>query len=235
MRAGESPVRGRLGRLWRESVRPLLVLLLLLTSFRSAVADWNDVPSGSMQPTILEGDRVVVNRLAYDLKVPFTTWHLAQWADPKRGDVVVLVSPADGRRLIKRVVGIPGDRIEVRGQRLVVNDRPAIYAPLMKRDLLARGLASFPLNAMARETVEGRSHMVLSEIADGPGSDAGPLWVPEGRYFLMGDHRDSSFDSRFWGFAERREILGRAVGVAFSLDHERHFAPRRERFALSLD
>src|SRR5262245_2917538 len=73
---------------WLYWVKPLAILLLLITMFRSAVADWNDVPTGSMKPTILEGDRVFVNKLAYDLKVPFTTMHLATWSDPKRGDIV---------------------------------------------------------------------------------------------------------------------------------------------------
>ncbi len=229
------PSRERLVRLWRESVRPILVLVLLLTSFRSAVADWNDVPSGSMEPTILEGDRVFVDRIAYDLKVPFTTWRLARWADPRRGDVVVLASPVDGRRLIKRVVGIPGDVIEVRGERLIVNGTPASYAPLTAREAAAHGLASFPLATMAQETVDGRTHLVMTEAASGPGSDVGPLEVPAGQYFLMGDHRDDSFDSRFWGFADRRLILGRALGVAFSLDHNHHLAPRRQRCATRLD
>jgi signal peptidase I len=231
----ETAVRSRMARVWRESVRPLLVLGFLLMSFRSAIADWNDIPSTSMQPTLLVGDRVVVNRVAYDLKVPFTTWHVAQWSDPERGDVVVLRSPVDGTRLIKRVVGIPGDVIEVRAQRLRVNGQEATYAPLGEGESAARGLATFPLAAMARETVAGRSHMVLAEAFDGPGSDLGPLEVPAGQYFVMGDHRDSSYDSRFWGFAERRLILGRAVCVAFSLDHGRHFAPRRERFGARLD
>ena len=229
------PVRERLRRVWRESVRPLLVLVIVLTSFRSAIADWNDVPSGSMQPTILEGDRVFVNRVAYDLKVPFTTLRLASWADPKRGDVVVLVSPVTGERLIKRVVGVPGDVIEVRQQRLMVNGQWASYEPLAEDAAISHGIASFPLAAMAEETVAGRRHMVMAESASGPGSDAGPLRVPEGEYFLMGDHRDSSYDSRFWGFAKRRAILGRAVGVAFSLDHEHYFMPRRARFMARME
>ena len=108
-------------RLWQEWLRPLILVVAVMAPLRSAVADWNDVPTGSMKPTILEGDRVVVNKLAYDLKVPFTTWHLAQWDDPERGDIVVFWSPADGKRLVKRAVGIPGDKIELRDNMLVVN------------------------------------------------------------------------------------------------------------------
>jgi len=80
-------------RWWRQEIRPLLILALVLFSIRSSLADWNNVPTGSMKPTILEGDRVFVNKLAYDLKVPFTTWHIAQWSNPQRGDIVVFFSP----------------------------------------------------------------------------------------------------------------------------------------------
>ena len=86
--------------LWNEWIKSLLIVLVTVGGFRSAIADWNDVPSGSMKPTILEGDRIVVNKLAYDLKVPFTRWRLARWTSPQRGDIVVLFSPADGKPII---------------------------------------------------------------------------------------------------------------------------------------
>ena len=117
------------GRVWNEWVRPLLVLVIVLGSLRSAVADWNDVPSRSMEPTILPGDRIFVNKLAYDLKIPFTTVRILHWADPQRGDIVVLWSPYDGKRLVKRVVAVPGDLIEAKGHRLTLNGRPAQYVP----------------------------------------------------------------------------------------------------------
>src|SRR4026208_1998709 len=101
-----SPVNTKLNRFWKEWMRPLLVILIITSSFRSALADWNDVPTGSMKPTIQEGDRVVVNKLAYALKVPFTMVRLWKWDDPHRGDIVVLFSPEDGVRLVKRVVGL---------------------------------------------------------------------------------------------------------------------------------
>src|SRR6266571_4011946 len=95
-------------KIWRE-YRGFAVFIVLMVIFRSALADWNVVPTGSMKPTILEGDRVLVNKLAYDLKVPFTTWHIAQWDNPRRGDIVVFYSLKDGTRLVKRVIGLPGD------------------------------------------------------------------------------------------------------------------------------
>ena len=90
-----------------NEIRVFALMILVVSSLRSALADWNDVPTGSMKPTIQEGDRVVVNKLAYDLKVPFTTIEILKWDDPQRGDIVVLFSPVDGVRLVKRVVAFP--------------------------------------------------------------------------------------------------------------------------------
>src|SRR3954449_2152472 len=92
-----------------SELRSIALLALVIFAARSSLADWNDVPSGSMKPTILEGDRLYVNKLAYDLKIPFTTFHLAEWSNPQRGDIVVFFSPHDGQRLVKRAVGLPGD------------------------------------------------------------------------------------------------------------------------------
>src|SRR5438067_11429084 len=121
-------MKKKLHKLWREHIRPLAVIILVLCSIRSAVADWNTVPTGSMKPTIMEGDRIWVNKLAYDLKVPFTTWHLAEWADPRRGEIVVFNSPADGKRLVKRIVGIPGDTVQLVNDQLIINGEAAHYA-----------------------------------------------------------------------------------------------------------
>src|SRR5215510_3748124 len=125
-----STLRSRARLWWRKEIQPLVILALVLFAIRSSLADWNDVPTGSMKPTIVEGDRVYVNKLAYDLKVPFTTWHLAQWGDPQRGDVVVFFSPHDGKRLVKRVIGLPGDTIELRNNVLLLNGQPTQYQPL---------------------------------------------------------------------------------------------------------
>src|SRR5215216_5457232 len=105
---------------WRKEIRPFLIIMLVMFSIRSSFADWNDVPTGSMKPTIIEGDRVFVNKLAYDLKVPFTTWHIAEWGNPQRGEVVVFYSPDQGIRMVKRVVGVPGDVLELRNNVLIL-------------------------------------------------------------------------------------------------------------------
>src|SRR5881296_2233777 len=123
-------LRTKMKHWWRKEIRPLLILALIVFSIRSSLADWNDVPTGSMKPTILEGDRVFINKLAYDLKVPFTTWHIAEWSNPQRGDIVVFFSPKDGTRLVKRVIGLPGDTIELRNGQLFINDQPVDYTTL---------------------------------------------------------------------------------------------------------
>ena len=174
----------RLQRLWREWVRPLLGVVIVFGSFRSACADWNDVPTGSMKPTILEGDRIFVNKLAYDLKIPFTTLHLAEWGDPKRGDIVVLWSPYDEKRLVKRVVGIPGDTIETPRGRLFVNHQAAAYSSLLRRP--APGRLTGDEAVFQRETVEGKAHPVMSARhglwnLPGRGRGARRALLPDGR------------------------------------------------------
>ena len=206
-------------------VRVFILMLLIISSLRSALADWNDVPTGSMKPTIEEGDRVVVNKLAYDLKIPFTMIEVAKWSDPKHGDIVVLFSPADGVRLVKRVIGLPGDRLELRDNQLFVNGKAAEWKRVGQREDDEQG-TSF----VVEETMYGKTHDVMFTPQIPAMRSYGPLVVPPGRYFVMGDNRDNSNDSRFIGMIERRRIVGKAMAVAFSLDRAHWFRPRLHRF-----
>ncbi|HET7433141.1 MAG TPA: signal peptidase I [Thermoanaerobaculia bacterium] len=213
-----------------QEIRIFLLMILVVSSLRSALADWNDVPTGSMKPTIQEGDRVVVNKLAYDLKIPFTTVEVAKWGDPKRGDIVVLFSPADGTRLVKRVVALPGDRVAMANNQLFVNDKPASWSPMETFDDREEGLAF-----ITNETLLGRTHKVMFTPQIQAVRSFATIVVPQGNYFVMGDNRDNSNDSRFIGFIERRRIVGQAVAVAFSLDRAHYFVPRFERFFEALN
>ncbi len=229
----QAPSRAR--RFWTETAKPLLTLLLVVTAVRSAIADWNDVPSGSMRPTIVEGDRVFVNKLAYDLKVPYTTWHLAQWSNPKRGDIVVFYSPADGIRLVKRVIGLPGDQIQMVNEELIVNGQAAKYEALPQEiaDVLPASEQAGCI--FANEQAQGsRPHAMMVKPSMQAPRTFGPLVVPPGKYFMMGDNRDNSFDSRFYGPVARERIVGRATMVVMSLNHDRYYCPRWQRFFSSL-
>jgi signal peptidase I len=221
--------------LWLQWIRPLALPFLLITAAKSAFADVNYVPSGSMKPTILEGDVVFINKLAYDLRVPFTTVRLARWAAPTRGDIVVCFAPDDGTRLVKRVVGQPGDTIELRDDLLYVNGNRQTYAPLaawVTRDLDPAERVSA---VFARETLGNRAHAVMALPGRPALRDFGPVRVPAGHYFMMGDNRDNSRDSRYFGFMPRADIIGEANAVVVSADLAHWLRPRFDRFFTGLD
>jgi signal peptidase I len=228
-------LRDRARHWWCKEIRWWLVIGLVVFSIRSSLADWSDVPTGSMKPTILEGDRVFVNKLAYDLKVPFTTRHLAEWSNPRRGDVVVFFSPRDRTRLVKRVVGLPGDTIELRNNRLVLNGKPVEYQPIAEELLHDVAVTDRASQVFAVEKLADRRHAVAAIPSVPARRDFGPCLVPEGHYFMMGDNRDNSFDSRYFGSVERRQIVGRATAVALSFDRENYWNPRWQRFFTALD
>jgi signal peptidase I len=230
-------VKTRLVTFWKVTARPILIFVLVMTAFRSAIADWNDVPTGSMKPTIVEGDRVLVNKLAYDLKVPYTTWHLAQWSHPKRGDIVVFYSPYDGTRLVKRVVGLPGDRVEMVNERLIINGTPAKYEPLP--EIISNVIPETDRRGayFAREMAESQSHshaIMLTPSQTAPRTFE-PFTVAANSYFMMGDNRDNSFDSRFYGPVPRSKIIGQATSIVISLDRNHYFLPRWTRFFNGLE
>jgi signal peptidase I len=230
----ESKGRERWKKLWREG-KSLLLTIAILMAVRSAIADWNDVPTGSMNPTIVQGDRVFVNKLAYDLKVPFTTWHLAQWSNPKRGDIVVFFSPADGMRLVKRVIGVPGDKIELADDRLLINGHPSVYDPLPMETGHDVPPDQDGLRVYAEEKAGGiPAHPVTIRPQRPALRTFGPKIVPAGEYFMMGDNRDNSNDSRYYGTVARSRIVGRALMVVLSLDRQHYFKPRWHRFFTEL-
>lgn len=227
------PLKDHMVKLWREWIKSVLLIVLVVTSLRSAVADWNDVPTGSMKPTILEGDRIVVNKLAYDLKVPFTTLRVATWDNPQRGDIVVLYSPSDGKRLVKRVVGVPGDTIAMQRNRLVVNSEQVAYSPL-EPELVAALELDLANRILAEEKLGTISHSVMLTPHAMSRSSFSEIVVPDDRYFVLGDNRDQSLDSRYFGYVERSRIVGQATAVAASVNPEDHYTPRWSRFFQAL-
>jgi signal peptidase I len=221
-----------LSKLWRDN-RKLIAFLLLMVLFRSAIADWNVVPSGSMLPTIREGDRIFVDKMAYDLRVPFTHIAIAHLHDPQRGDIVTIDSSAAHELIVKRLIGLPGDVIAMRDNVLYIDGKRASYQPVDVTGV--HGDAASP-GEYLDERLGRVSHVVrLSVLAPSPRRSFGPVVVPKGEYLMLGDNRDDSADSRFFGFFPRGELMGRTRHVAYSLDPERHFMPRMSRFGAALD
>jgi signal peptidase I len=220
-------------RSWLRRNRGFLVFLVGFGLFRTAIADWNPIPSGSMRPTLLEGDVVWVNRLAYDLKVPLTNVSLAVLGEPRRGDIVTFSSPKDGTRLIKRVIALPGDTVELRDDVLIVNGQAARYTdPLQVREDV--GYGRVVAATRATEALGGSSRRVQVLPRVGAMRSFGPVTVPPNHYFMLGDNRDNSFDSRYIGFVSRELLIGRAVRIVVSADITGHWLPRIERTAAKL-
>jgi signal peptidase I len=204
-------------RQYAESIGLALILAIVL---RSSFVQAYVIPSGSMEPTILVGDRIFVNKLAYGLRIPETIAgvpvpglssgkYLFRAAPIHRGDIIVFTAPYDRSiDLIKRVIGVPGDRVQVidgvvwrNGERIL---DPHAYLSTSEQ---ARSLYLATDNFPPRD-------------ARHPDRDPGPVVVPPGKLFMMGDNRDDSYDSRFWGFADQNDVEGRASVIYFSWNHD---------------
>ena len=216
-------MKKRMHLLWKNN-RSLIIFISLMLVFRSAFADWNTVPTGSMKPTILEGDRILVNRMAYDLRIPFTHISLHKIADPARGDIIIFDSEVTGDKMVKRVIGIPGDVVEMRNNELIINGERLSYA-----DLSTTGVMEDKT-----EDLLGIEHMIRVHRQGSQLSSFAPVTVPEGVYLALGDNRDNSSDSRVIGFVPRDEIVGRSRSVVMSFNYDNYYIPRSDRFFKSI-
>ncbi len=221
-------------RSWIKDNRGFLLFLVLFGVFRTAIADWNPIPSGSMRPTLLEGDVVLVNRVAYDLKLPLTDIALAHLGEPQRGDIVTFSSPKDGTRLIKRIVALPGDRVQMRDEVLFINGQAAHYSEPVA---LQEHLAGFNVDVAAvraREDVAGGQRVVQFMPGVQARRNFDTLVVPANSYFMLGDNRDNSEDSRYIGVVPRELLIGRAHRVLVSANILENWLPRLERVGQAL-
>jgi len=221
-------------RIWKEWRMTVFFIVFVIIPAKSSLADWNWVPTGSMNPTILEGDLVYVDKMAYDLRFPLTLYRLAKWSDPKRGDIVICFSPDNGTRLIKRVIAVPGDTIELKNNTLFLNGRPVTYTKIDSKytEYLSRKLKNRCILAM--EDLDGVIHAVMSTPSTQAIRSFPTITVPQDNYFVMGDNRDISKDSRTFGFVERKVIVGKGKRVIVSFDITDKYQPRLKRFFVSL-
>ena len=213
---------------YSRSFFPVILIVLLLRSF---LVEPFRIPSGSMMPTLLVGDFILVNKFAYGLRLPVLNKKVIEVGDPQRGDVMVFRYPREPTvDYIKRVVGVPGDRINYRGKVLYVNGRPmpqtamGIYTGVGSG---ARETGSF----LADENLGGVEHTILTHplAPDFPPQCRvlvnGPIVVPQGHYFMMGDNRDNSNDSRCWGLVPEENLVGKAFAIWMNWDGARNGFP----------
>jgi len=179
-----------------------------------------------MEPTLLDGDKVWVNKLAYDVKIPFTEISLANVSDPHRGDIVIIDSAAANKRLVKRIVGLPGDVVFMQNNALTINGNPAHYEVVSEQPDAAIIIEELPEST--HQARVSRSYLSRNSRS------YGPVEVPPNQYFVLGDNRDNSADSRIYSFIPREELIGRSSSVVFSLDRDNRYLPRTDRFLADL-
>jgi len=181
----------------QEYVEAIIIAILIAFFIRTFIIQAFKIPSGSMKPTLLVGDHILVNKFIYGVKLPYMRSTIIPILQPKRGDIIVFIYPEDrSKDFIKRVVGVSGDTLEIRNKKIFLN--------------------GLPYN-------DGHGVYVDDFIIPGaiqPRDNFGPVTVPKGHVFVMGDNRDQSYDSRFWGFVDQKDVMGKAVIIYWSWNKE---------------
>ncbi len=196
-------------------IKSFAVALLLFLVIRTFLVEAFRIPTGSMEKTLLVGDFLLVNKAVYGAQLPGTQKRLPSFAEPHRGDVVVFAPPHDpGKNYVKRLVGVPGDTLEMRDRVLSINGEPQVEQYVQHTD--ASGM-----DMVLQDMVWQRSYLVdkiRTENYHPTRDNWGPIVVPEGKFFMLGDNRDDSEDSRYWGFVDRGAIKGRPLFIYYSFD-----------------
>jgi signal peptidase I len=177
----------------REWTKSILIALVLALATRATVVQAFRIPTSSMEETLLVGDFLLVNKFLYGAKIPFTNFRLPKIREPKIGDIIVFRHPTEGKDFIKRCIGLPGDRVEIRNDVVYVNGEP-LDEPYKVLHGFSRSMSNF-----------------------------GPVLVPEDHLFMLGDNRHNSYDSRSWGPLHQKHIKGKAMVIYFSWDKQKHF------------
>lgn len=186
----------------RQYAEAFLIAIVLALLIRTFVVQAFKIPSGSMLPTLQIGDHILVNKFLYGAEIPFLGWRIPSLRNPQRGDIIVFKFPQDeGRDFIKRVIALPGEKVEIRGKRVLINGEPL------------------------EEPYSVHLDRAIQETPHSPRDYFSPVEVPQGQLFVMGDNRDYSMDSRFWGYLDMKKIKGKAFLIYWSWDRDR-FRPR---------
>jgi signal peptidase I len=204
---------------YKEWIEPFLIAAVVALFIRQFVVEAFKIPSGSMIPTLTIGDHLLVNKFIYGPRIPFTDSRIFAGKEPKRGDIIVFKYPQDeSKNFIKRVIGVPGDKIQIINGKLTINDQAVSLTPMGgPADTSVEAGQSFG-KPMFYEEQLGTVRHEIQYLHDQRGENFGPTIVPQASVFVMGDNRDNSQDSRFWGFVSYDKILGRALIIYWSWD-----------------
>ena len=195
----------------KEYAEAIVIAILIAVFIRTFIVQAFKIPSGSMKPTLEIGDHILVNKLSYGVKIPYLRKTLIPTGEPGRGDIAVFIYPVDqSKDFIKRVIGVGGDVIEIKNKKVFVND-----------------------TAIADSSAVHVEEVIFPKSIQ-PRDNCGPVKVPEGAIFVMGDNRDQSYDSRFWGFVRLEDVIGKAFIIYWSWDSDA-FSPRWNRIGKVLD
>jgi len=195
-----------------------LILFIIIYAFsRTAVADWSKVPTGSMEPTIYPGDYLLIDKTAYGASIPFINVKLWDTGTPERGDIITFIPPHDTKLYVKRVIGLPGDRIAIDSERVFINGVQVPYSELNTEAVVGSDDLFFKesLDTVTHDIKYSKGRPLLSRRLS--------VVVPDEKYFVMGDHRNNSADSRVWGFVEAGNIMGKVSRLVLSFASERGF------------
>jgi signal peptidase I len=208
--------------------RALFLCFLAVVIVRANIVELFRIPSSSMLPTLTIGDHILVSKFNYGFMLPFSQWTLVRWAEPKRGEVIVFVYPKDTSLFyIKRVIGVPGDTIQVQGRRLMINGLEAAKQAVTDPSEIKTATDLLPLKGVLfREQIGDVTHFVqhTSKSESGAAATEDRYVVGPDEFFVMGDNRDDSYDSRSWGNVPRKNIRGKAQAIWLSVDHDANWA-----------
>ncbi|WGL58976.1 signal peptidase I [Pigmentibacter sp. JX0631] len=220
-----------------KEFKEIFIIIFCIFVFRSSFVNWYVIPSGSMLPTLKIGDHVVVNKMAYGFMLPFMETRIFSWSKPQRGEIVVFQGPPQegGQVLIKRIVAIENDKVEFVKGLLHVNGVPVQESIENNREVLTDTGSADDFNDynLIKETsLSQNSFYILKKKNEGMTFMEKKTWiVPAGKLFFLGDNRDNSFDSRFWGMIDEKSIYGKAFFISYSTGDKGmwpHF--RKDRF-----